>query len=78
MAGEKDGSYDAVIDKGLLDALVCSDGAKANVEMMMSEIYRVLTPTGVYICISHGAEHQRKKYIKNLKKWNWAWKKELI
>ena len=28
----KDGSFDVVIDKGLLDAMVCGDGAKGNIE----------------------------------------------
>ena len=50
----KDESFDVVIDKSLLDALICGGGALANTQMMMDEIYRVLTPTGVYICVSHG------------------------
>lgn len=52
----KDGAFDVVIDKALLDAMVCTDGASANVNMMLSEINRVLTPEGVYVCISHGTE----------------------
>jgi hypothetical protein len=74
----KDGTFDAVIDKALLDAMVCTDGAKANVELMLSDIHRVLNPTGVYISVSHGTEAQRKKYIKNLKKFNWDRTKHLI
>ena len=45
-----------VIDKALLDAMVCTDGAAANVNLMLSEVYRVLSPTGVYISVSHGTE----------------------
>ena len=52
----KDGTFDVVIDKALLDAMVCGDGAKGNTESMLKEIHRVLSPTGVYICISHGKE----------------------
>ena len=52
----KDGTFDAVLDKGLLDAMVCSDGSKGNIDTMLTEIFRVLSPTGVYICISHGKE----------------------
>lgn len=74
----KDGTFDVVLDKALLDAMVCSDGAQKNVELMLSEIHRVLTPTGVYICISHATEAQRKKYLKNLKLYNWERKKHLI
>ena len=68
----KDGSFDIVIDKGLIDAMICSDGAAQNVQSMLSEIYRVLSPSGVYICVSHGKTDQRKKYLKNLKKYNWS------
>ena len=71
-------TFDAVIDKGLLDAVVCSDGAKQNVDSMMTEIYRVLKPNGVYICVSHGGITTRKKYLKNLKKFNWERTQELI
>ena len=74
----KDGAFDVVIDKGLLDAMVCSDGAVQNIQSMLSEIYRVLSPNGVYICISHGKEDQRKKYLKNLKKYNWDRTKHMI
>jgi ubiquinone/menaquinone biosynthesis C-methylase UbiE len=45
---------------------------------MLSEINRVLSPTGVYVCISHGTEAQRKKYMKNLKKYNWIRTKTMI
>ena len=74
----KDGSFDCVIDKGLMDAMVCSDGATGNIQSMLSEIYRVLSDKGVYICISHGKEDQRKKYLKNLKKYNWDRVKHMI
>lgn len=74
----KDASFDAVIDKALLDAMVCTDGANQNVSLMLSEIHRVLNPTGVYICVSHGTEAQRKKYLKNLKKYNWIRTKSQI
>ena len=45
---------------------------------MLSEIYRVLTPTGTYICVSHGTEKQRKKYLKNVKKFNWTITKVMV
>jgi len=45
---------------------------------MLSEIHRVLTPTGAYICVSHGVESVRKKYLKNVSKYNWIRTKTLI
>lgn len=74
----KDGTFDCVIDKALLDAVVCSDGAAGNCQQMLSEIHRVLSPTGVYICITHGEEKQRKKYLKNVKKYNWDRIKHMV
>lgn len=34
---------------------------------MLSEIYRVLKTGGYYICLSHGMEHQRMKYLQTQK-----------
>ena len=73
-----DGSFDCVIDKALLDAMACSDGASGNIEQMLSQIHRVLSPNGVYICISHAKEAKRKKYLKNVKKYNWERFKYMI
>ena len=71
-------TFDVVIDKSLLDAMVCGDGAVENIGRMMSEIYRVLTPEGSYFCISHARGSHRKKYLKNLKKYNWKYHKTPI
>lgn len=45
---------------------------------MLTEIHRVLKPTGAYICISHGAEIHRKKFLKDVHKYNWKYKKHYI
>lgn len=63
----KDGLYDMVIDKACLDAVICSDGNKANAQGMISEIYRVLKNNGCYVCLSHGKEKQRLKYLQTQK-----------
>lgn len=46
---------------------------------MLKEIHRVLTPTGIYICVSHAPEAKRHKYLKNFdkkeKKKNYNWKR---
>jgi len=52
----QDNSFEAVIDKGTLDSILCGDGSGPNAAQMLSEIYRVLTPNGVYICISYGVK----------------------
>jgi ubiquinone/menaquinone biosynthesis C-methylase UbiE len=58
-----DGTFDAVIDKGTLDSILCGDGSGPNAEMMMEQIYRVLSPKGVYICITYGLPDQRTAHF---------------
>ena len=58
-----DNTFDMVIDKACLDAVICSDGSKMNVSTMVSEIYRVTKKNGYYIVLSHGKENQRMKYL---------------
>ena len=53
-----DETFDAVIDKGTFDSILCGDGSGPNAEQMLNEIHRVLSPNGVYICISYGVSVQ--------------------
>ena len=50
----EEGTFDAVIDKGTFDSILCGDGSGPNADQMLQEIYKVLSPTGVYIAISYG------------------------
>ncbi|KAI5076477.1 hypothetical protein GOP47_0008542 [Adiantum capillus-veneris] len=45
-------SFDCVIDKGTLDAIMCVAGGPYNIAMMLAEIARLLKPGGVYMLIS--------------------------
>ena len=63
--------FDCVIDKSLLDTMLLGDGGSFNIKLMLNEIYRVLSPTGVYICISIHIPKKIKKYLKNTKIYNW-------
>ena len=74
----QDGSFDVVIDKSLLDAIVCGEAPVENAARMMKEIYRVLSPVGTYFCISHAKGSHRKKYFKNPQKFNWKITKKAI
>ena len=58
-----DGTFDAVIDKGTFDSVLCGDGSGPNADLMLEQIYRCLSPTGVYICMTYGLPEQRMGYF---------------
>lgn len=55
--------FDAVIDKALLDTLVTGGHAFPRARDMLSEVYRVLRPSGVFFCVSHSALATRLPYL---------------
>ena len=57
------GEFNIVIDKGTLDSILCGDNSVPNAEKMMQEIYRVLGPKGVYICVTYGDEEHRINFF---------------
>ena len=68
----EDGTFDAVIDKACFDSILCGgDNAGPNSDQMLSEIHRVLSPNGVYICISYGVPENRLGYF-NKKDYDWT------
>ncbi|KAH8923113.1 S-adenosyl-L-methionine-dependent methyltransferase [Atractiella rhizophila] len=64
-------SYDVVVDKGTMDALLCYKGdiwnppqdVVENVEKEMAEVRRVLKDDGVFIYVSFAQPHFRKRYL---------------
>lgn len=54
-----DESFNAVIDKGTLDSVLCGEGSTANVAKMCMETSRVLKPNGVYFICSYGVPDNR-------------------
>ena len=62
----EDGQYQAVIDKGTLDCILSGDRSQMNVKFALNEIYRVLAPGGVYICVTYGTREQRERYFQRL------------
>ena len=65
-----DASNDLVIDKALLDALLCGGENITNVLTMLREVHRVLKPGGVYVCISHGPPEARLDYLNKQTGWS--------
>ncbi|KAG6617277.1 putative methyltransferase [Phytophthora cinnamomi] len=60
-----DETYDAVVDKGTMDSVLCGEGSTANVAKMCQEIHRVLKPNGVYLIVSYGVPDNRLSYLEN-------------
>lgn len=55
-------SVDVIIDKGLLDSLLCKENANVDADKMVKEVYRVLGKRGRFLCVSHNSE--RNTYFK--------------
>ena len=54
-----DNCFDLIIDKALMDSLLCSDDAIRKVTIMIRNMYRILKSGGTYIVISHGTPISR-------------------
>ncbi|KAM0922002.1 hypothetical protein ACQ4PT_006473 [Festuca glaucescens] len=54
-----DGSFDCVIDKGTLDAMMCGDDAPHGASRMLAEVARITRPGGIYMLITYGAPKER-------------------
>ncbi|KAL2922283.1 EEF1A lysine methyltransferase 4 [Bienertia sinuspersici] len=61
------GSFDAVIDKGTLDSILCGNNSKQNSNKMLQEVERVLKDKGIYILITYAAPSYRLNLLKSIK-----------
>ncbi|XP_024533842.1 EEF1A lysine methyltransferase 4 [Selaginella moellendorffii] len=50
----KDNTFDAAIDKGLVDAMVCATNGAGDVTQMLREMYRVIKPGGNFVMVTYG------------------------
>lgn len=63
-----DDSFDLIVNKGTLDAILCSNGAISNANAMMEECARVLNPRhGKMVVVSYGSPENRRVYFENHK-----------
>ncbi|XP_010555152.1 PREDICTED: methyltransferase-like protein 13 isoform X2 [Tarenaya hassleriana] len=62
-------SFDAVIDKGTLDSILCGNNSRQNSTQMLEEVWRVLKDKGVYILITYGAPVYRLHLLKESCSW---------
>ena len=59
-----DDCFNMIVDKALLDALLCGENNAQNVSSMLNEMHRVLKPGGVYVCCSYGVPKTRLGYLR--------------
>ena len=56
-------TFDAVIEKGLLDSILCGDRSRIMAQRMLNQVYRVLGAKGIYISVTHASPDLRLKYF---------------
>jgi len=59
----EDSSFDAVIDKSVMDTLACGDNGAVVMARYMKEVQRVLRPGGTFLCITFGNPKSRLEYF---------------
>jgi EEF1A lysine methyltransferase 4 len=69
----RDESYDIVIEKSTLDAILCGDKSFLNAAKMLKEVQRVLKTGGLYIIISYGSPDNRLFHLVNSRVFRLTW-----
>lgn len=64
------GTFDVIVDKGTLDAILCGEDSTKNGNQMIAECRRVLKPGGHMFVITYGQPNSRLNYLDKPKlKW---------
>ena len=63
MEGFEKETFDLIIDKSTLDALLCGEQSFLNVTLMTKEISRILKTGGIYFIISYGRPEYRLYHL---------------
>lgn len=62
----KDNTFDFIIDKSTIDALLCGENSYINVATMLKEVQRVLKDGGYYMIISYGLPENRINHLERI------------
>lgn len=65
-----DKSFDGVLDKGTLDAILCGEGSAVHAAAMVMEAFRVLKPCGVLMLVTYGDPLSRLPYLNKIPDWD--------
>ena len=65
---------DIVLDKGLMDAILCGEGWDGTVRKLLEELSRVLRPGGTYLLVSYRLPNSTKSFLCEVgKEYNLQW-----
>ena len=56
----EDNTFDLVIDKSTIDAVMCGEHSEINAAIILKECQRILKPGGRYVVISYGKPESRE------------------
>lgn len=59
----EDEHFDAIVDKAVLDSIICSDSGLTKLRQYVHEMERILTDTGVFVVISHNNPSKVLPYL---------------
>ncbi|GLC49733.1 hypothetical protein PLESTB_000280800 [Pleodorina starrii] len=65
-----DCSFEGVLDKGTLDAVLCGEHSAKHAAAMLSECYRVLKPGCPLMLVTYGDPASRLPYLEEIVGWN--------
>ena len=66
-----DETFDCVVAKATVDAVLCGEGSTANVAKLCTEVSRVLKPSGVFFIVSYGVPDNRLNYLEKEDQYSW-------
>lgn len=67
-----DETFDVVVAKATVDAILCGEGSSANIAKVCSEVSRVLKPKGVFFIVSFGVPDNRLNYLTKDDSYGWT------
>lgn len=70
-----DASFDLIICKGVLDAILCSDGSKGNALSCIQECHRLMAPGhGILFVVTNGNPDNRLEYLEHRNSLSHYWR----
>jgi SAM-dependent methyltransferase len=69
-----DGSFDLIVCKGSFDAVLCSQGSRANIRSLVQQCARLLAPGhGIFFLVTNGNPDNRLEFLEYENQLNHYW-----